>query len=361
MILLNDLKNIIEQNVKKYPRLQPQDAVKLVYQHVFGSGQNITDAAKGLEFLKKEYETVKFAHKGEDISEISLTEDIGNWYTRVNLLAIKDEDQLLSVNSAYMATKSLGGGNLEYFISRLYFLSELAGEGMFEFSREDMDEYLEWYERNGYPAVNHSGIYKEFYDPAYRIIDVRYVRLLPLITEIRNLMKKKDKVIIALDGRSLSGKTTAAELLSLIFDASVIHMSDFALPVEKRTRERYAEPGGNVDYHRFRDEVARYIKKNESFSYRTYDNNYLDFGAYIEIEPKPLMIVEGTYSQHIEYRSIYDLKVFFDIDYNTQRQIAYNMAGPEGIGEFCDVFLPLENKYFDASEIKDKSHMVIEN
>lgn len=360
MILLNDLKYIIETQVARYPKMQPQDVVKLVYQHVFGNGHMVSSREDSLDFLKKEYETVKFAHAGEDWSQIPFTEDIGNWYTRVNLLAVKDEEQLISLNDAFVASAELSGGSQEYFLSRLYFLRELASYGMFEFDEEDMAAYLEQYEKEGYPMVSHSGRYKEFYDPAYRVVDARYIRLLPLITRIRGLMKEKDKVIIALDGKAASGKSTAAYLLSLIFDASVIHMDDFFLPPEKRTRERYQEPGGNVHYERFRDEVARYIKKKEDFSFRRFDCSIMDYGAKVEVEAKPLMIVEGAYSQHIEYRSMYDLKVFFDVDDAVQRELIYQRDGAEMLEMFENVWIPLENMYFEHSEIKDKSDIVVE-
>lgn len=360
MILLNDLKYIIETNVKKYPKMQPQDAVKLIYQHVFGNGHMVSDRESSLDFLKKEYETIKFSHMGEDLSGISLAEDIGNWYSRINLLAIEDEELLQTVNDAFVASVSLTEGNQEYFLSRLYFLKELAAYGIFSFDEKDMEMFLADYEKKGYPVVSHSITYKEFYDPAYRVIDSRYIRLFPLITKIRQMLKEKDKIVIALDGKSGSGKSMAAYLLSLIFDASVVHMDDFFLPVEKRTRERYAEPGGNVHFERFRDEVARYIKKNEDFSFRRFDCAIMDYGAKVEVEAKPVMIVEGVYSQHIEYRSIYDLKVFFNIDSQTQREIIYERNGEQMYNMFVDAWIPMEEKYFEHSEIKDKSHMIIE-
>lgn len=359
MILLNDLKYIIETNVARYPKMQPQDVVKLVYQHVYGNGHMVSDWQTSMEFMKKEYEMIRFSHQNEDLSKVVFAEDIGNWYSRVNLLGIKDEEQLMTLNDVFIASAKLGGGNVEYFLSRLYFLRELASYGLFDFSEEDMEIYLEEYEKMGYPSVHHSMKYKEFYDPAYRVIDTRYIRLFPLITRIRNLLKEKEKVIIALDGKSGSGKSLAAELLSFVFDASVIHMDDFFLPPEKRTKERYAEPGGNVHYERFRDEVARYIKKNEDFSYRRFDCGIMDYGAKVDVEAKPLMIVEGVYSQHIQYRSIYDLKVFFDIDEEMQANAIYQRDGAEMLEMFRNVWIPLENMYFEHSEIKDKSHMVV--
>ena len=360
MILLNDLKYIIEQQTARYPKMQPQDVVKLVYQHVFGNGHMIRDRESSLDFIRKEYETVKFAHKGADVSDLPFSEDIGNWYARIHLLKVEDDEQLISLNDAFTASAALGGGNLEYFLSRLYFLNELASYGMFEFDEEDMAEYLAEYEKQNYPVVSHSQRYKEFYDPAYRVIDARYIRLLPLITRIRQLMQEKDKVIVALDGRAASGKTTAAELLALVFDAAVIHMDDFFLPPELRTRERLAQPGGNIHYERFKEDVIRYIKKNEDFAYRRFDCSVMDYGGRVDIEAKPLVIVEGAYSQHIEYRSVYDLKVFFDIEPRWQQEQILNRNGQEMFGMFRDVWIPMEEKYFEHSEIRDKSDVLIE-
>lgn len=359
MILLNDLKYIIEMQLRKYPKMQPQDAVKLVYQHVYGNGHMVKERESSLNFIKKEYETVCFSHQGEDLSHIEYAEDIGNWYARMNLLAIKDTEELASLNDVFIASANLGGGNQEYFLSRLYFLVELADNGLFEFDGDAMRDYLSQYEKEGYPIVSHSGRYKEFYDPAYRVIDARYIRLIPLITKLRKMIEEKGRVVLSIDGRSASGKTTAADLLDLVFDASIIHMDDFFLPMEKRTRERFAEPGGNVDYERFRDEVAKHIKKKEAFSYRRFDCSVMDYGEEIQIADKPLMIVEGAYSQHIEYRSMYDYRVFFDIDPVTQRNQILQRNGEEALQMFTETWIPLEEKYFEHSEIQDKCDVVI--
>ena len=61
--------------------------------------------------------------------------------------------------------------------------------------------------------------------------------------------------IIAIDGRAASGKSTLAQQLGELLDADVIHMDDFFLPPSLRTKERLSEPGGNVHYERFAEEV----------------------------------------------------------------------------------------------------------
>ena len=63
-----------------------------------------------------------------------------------------------------------------------------------------------------------------------------------MIEQIKQLLKEKEYVVIAIDGCAASGKTTLAKKLSNMFSASVIHMDDFFLPLEKRTEERVSSP-----------------------------------------------------------------------------------------------------------------------
>lgn len=52
---------------------------------------------------------------------------------------------------------------------------------------------------------------------------------------------KKLPVILAIDGRCGSGKTTLAGMIAHRYKAEVIHMDDFLLRQEQRTPERLAE------------------------------------------------------------------------------------------------------------------------
>ena len=74
---------------------------------------------------------------------------------------------------------------------------------------------------------------------------------------IENQMKRKRPLVIALDGRCGSGKSTLSRRLSDTYPCSVIHMDDFFLRPEQRTEERLSETGGNIDYERFEEEVIR--------------------------------------------------------------------------------------------------------
>ncbi len=48
------LEDILLQHFDRYPQMQPQDAVKLIYQQEFGPGHLIKDEKKALEYLRQE-------------------------------------------------------------------------------------------------------------------------------------------------------------------------------------------------------------------------------------------------------------------------------------------------------------------
>lgn len=102
--------------------------------------------------------------------------------------------------------------------------------------------------------------------------------------------------VLAIDGRAGSGKSSLANQLAALLPASVIHLDDFFLPVELRSPERLAEPGGNFHYERFRTEVLPCLRQAEPFSYRKFDCGRMDYGEEVEIPSAPWLIVEGAYS-----------------------------------------------------------------
>ena len=73
----------------------------------------------------------------------------------------------------------------------------------------------------------------------------------------------RERLLVAIDGRCASGKSTLAEELKKDLGCAVFHMDDFFLPFERKTAQRLAQPGGNVDWERFREEVIRFMKAHE--------------------------------------------------------------------------------------------------
>lgn len=159
---LFELKNVLQEHAKRYPLMQPTDAVKLIYQNEFGSGHMIPDPESCLQYLRKEYECVE---KKEDILAV---EPIGNGIERVNLAAVKEEE-LEQLGRDFIRCAGEHIGTKSSFLQKLEVLRQLTYEGIFAFEAEELEEHLAEYEKAGYPPVSHSEVYRKAYHPAYRI------------------------------------------------------------------------------------------------------------------------------------------------------------------------------------------------
>ena len=97
----------LKLHAARYPLMQPQDAVKLLYQYNFGGGHLISDTSASLKYLRKELETVD-ADAGAE-----LFEPCGGDVFRLNLAAAKfggipaEEINHVFVRSAEIKTGSL--------------------------------------------------------------------------------------------------------------------------------------------------------------------------------------------------------------------------------------------------------------
>ena len=165
--------------------------------------------------------------------------------------------------------------------------------------------------------------------------------------QIDGLLKEKDFVIVAIDGKCTSGKTTLAAKLAEIYDCNVFHMDDFFLRPQQRTQSRFAETGGNVDYERFHEEVLIPLKTRQPFSYRPFDCGSFTLSDPVCVMPKKLNIVEGTYSLHPYFGSPYDLKILLTVEPETQRKRI--LERPAFLHErFFNQWIPMEDRYFES-------------
>ena len=176
--------------------------------------------------------------------------------------------------------------------------------------------------------------------------------------QIDTLLEEKNFVIVAIDGKCTSGKTTLASQLAEIYDCNVFHMDDFFLRPEQRTPERFAEVGGNVDYERFHEEVLLPLKSGKAFSYRPFDCSTFTLSAPVTVAPKKLNIIEGTYSHHPYFGNPYDFKIMLTVDEETQRKRI--LERPAFLHKrFFEEWIPMENRYFDGFAIPANSHITI--
>lgn len=168
-------------------------------------------------------------------------------------------------------------------------------------------------------------------------------------------------MLIAIDGRCAAGKTTLAAWLEERFDFSVnvIHMDHFFLQPHQRTKKRLQEPGGNVDYERFLEEVMIPVSQGKSFSYQIYNCKKMELSSKIQVEPAMLTIVEGSYSCHPALWDFYHLRIFLNVDSEEQLRRIYSRNGAEAVCSFQEKWIPLEEKYFTAYRIQERCDLTL--
>ena len=389
------MRQILLDHIRRYPLAEPQDFLKLVHQSAFG-GAHLAQAPVGQASghspcsdaeIEGDTTAARFdAHLAQspvgqasghspcsdaeiegdttaasfgaawsrlkdelmhlppapDVDSPAL-EPVGGGLMRLNLRALSALGlRAETVCGLFLQTCPPRDGAEEALAASLAQLGELLPG-----ARPEIDAYR----AAGCPAVHHSERYRHAYRPAYRLVPEAANAFLSLFQRIDALLAEKPFVRVAIDGNCAAGKSTLGALLREVYGANLFHMDDYFLPFACKTPERLAEPGGNVDYERFREEVAG-REPGSAIRWRPFDCAAQALGAWQTAGPKPLTVVEGSYSLHPTLRSAYDLKVFLAID--PERQSARILArnGAEKHRRFIEEWIPLENAYFSALDIR---------
>ena len=354
---MKELTTVLRAHAAAYPDLQPQDAVKLIYQNEFGPGHLIADPVSSLTRLQAEYASVSHDPAAP------LLEDIGNGLVRVMLAALRPEEYPLeALNDAFVRSAGVHTGNRDSFLTKLDVLKDLTGQGLFSFSTDELDTYLRDYLAAGCPVVSHSPAYREAYRPAYRVVRRDSLPPLPVVLHAirRHAAPGGRPLLVAIDGRCASGKTTLAAELKGSCECEVVPMDDFFLRPEQRTEARYQTPGENVDHERFLTEVLQPLSRGEPAVYQPFDCSIQQLTAPVRVPQAPVVIVEGSYSCHPALRPYYDLQIFLTVEPGEQMRRIITRNGAEYAEVFRSRWIPLEEAYFSAFPLAEQCDFCFE-
>ncbi|MBE6563602.1 MAG: hypothetical protein E7660_07685 [Ruminococcaceae bacterium] len=346
--------SILTEHLNKYPMMQTMDGIKLALQSVYGAAHFGGTREGAVSQIQKEMS----AFEGDP--SLFLCEDIGE-HVRLELKnpLVRDlGEELIASLFILSAEEDKASAGEEKLAELTEIFREI--EAVFSPSEEEkklMESLLESYSRGTFESVSHSDIYKKNYAPSYRVLSKKHFRLFPILEAVKSLSETKERVVVALDGRCASGKSTAAEILSKSLDAPVIKTDDFFLPFERKTPSRLAETAGNIDYERFFAEVIPNLRENKNFTYKAYSCS--DGTFYPKTVPaSKIMIVEGVYSMRPEFTDSYDIKVFFNVSEKTQLS-RLAKRNPKLLDRFKNEWIPMEEKYFSEMKIKELCDIVI--
>lgn len=177
--------------------------------------------------------------------------------------------------------------------------------------------------------------------------------------QIYRLQQEKERVLIAIDGRCASGKTTLASMLQKRLACEVIHLDSFFLRPEQRTTERYKMPGGNVDYERLQEEVLTPLKTGQSFSYRPFLCSTQQFGEPVAVEEYKVVILEGSYSCHPLLWNETDFHIFLTVE-KAEQLVRLEQRDAGKFKAFQEKWIPLEEAYFSFYDIEKRCELVLQ-
>lgn len=166
-------------------------------------------------------------------------------------------------------------------------------------------------------------------------------------------------VLLGIDGRCGSGKTTLANCLAQQLHCPVLHTDDFYLPLSARCENWQQQPGANMDFYRLRQEVLQPLLCAQPAQYRAYS---CAAGAFLPPAPlpsAPLTILEGSYSLHPAMQTEFAVRVFVTCPPDVQ---AARLQAREGAryAQFVQRWIPLEEGYFAAHDPAARCDFVLD-
>lgn len=334
--------------------MEPVDAVKLVYQSAFGCGHLLSENC----VQRVEEELAHVAACGD----VPALTPIGGGLGRLNLAApaVRElpPERIAGMMRVTMA-QPLGGEAA--LAAGLEALRALARAGEVPFSLESLEAFLAGWD--GHTPVSHSAAYRAAYAPSYRVVREDLGTLVPVAIRIERLLAETGRALAVLDGPCGSGKSMLADALAALYHTRPIRMDDFFLPPAMRTEERLMQPGGNVHYERFRDEMLAGLMRGGDVSYRRYD---CQSGAWLERVHRaaPVAVIEGSYSHHPAFAEAYAaldaLRIFV---YTAEEERIKRLREREGerFFTFQTRWMPLEKSYIEAYDIKSGADIALES
>lgn len=194
----------------------------------------------------------------------------------------------------------------------------------------------------------------------HKTIEDRAAALADQIDTYRNAAN--GQVLVAIDGRSGVGKSTFARLLNRRLNAALVSGDDFyagGVEVRSCAAEKLADVC--IDRARLRS-VLQTLKSNRPARYEPFDWEAFDGSLAAQatiIYPRPVLILEGVYSNHPDLRTLVDFSVLLKV---TESERVRRLRAREGaITDWEQQWRRAEDWYFKNLARTEDFDIVISN
>lgn len=160
---MEELKELLQLHLQRYPEARPEDFVKLLYQNEFGPEHAITEAEFSLSAIMREYYET-------EAKEEDLFVPIGNYLVRLNIHVAAKQYAFEDINDWFIRTAQTHRGSMTEFLKKLKYFDKSYDQFDYHFTEKELKEFLSIYRSQAYPAIHHSETYRNLYQPHYRVI-----------------------------------------------------------------------------------------------------------------------------------------------------------------------------------------------
>jgi len=171
-----ELFNLVIRQLNRYPAMEVQDVYTLIYQGAMGAGYFSADAGKFEERLAAEFKEAE-ADENKPLWE-TIRPD--GELVRVHISALKargGQPQLLSTLCLWTAS-IFQGDKQDLFDGWNTFLHVCRDKRLRKFPEVEIAEFDGWIKKNKYPSTYHSAVFRNTYDPHYRLVKREFLNIL---------------------------------------------------------------------------------------------------------------------------------------------------------------------------------------
>jgi uridine kinase len=169
----------------------------------------------------------------------------------------------------------------------------------------------------------------------------------------------RGKRLVAIDGLPVSGKSTLAGRLEAQLGATIVYLDDFVRPeAEWRGKVGPAFPFPYMRYDDFCQAVMT-LAEGRVARYRGYDWAAGRLaGAWTEIDPDGLVVVEGVSALNPELAPVYDLRLWVESDAATTLEASLARGVGDWEREWRTLFMPSVALYLATEPWLRADHIV---
>jgi uridine kinase len=158
-------------------------------------------------------------------------------------------------------------------------------------------------------------------------------------------------LLLAIDGRGGSGKSTIAERLQeRLESAVVVHLDDFV--------------SETVERQRLLQQVILPLKVGQPIRYQRFDWTTRSLAEWTDLEPGDVLIIEGVSTLHPDLRAHFDIAVWLECpaEVGFRRGLARDRDnyGVDTRRQWVDEWMPAEERYIATHRPQDHADFIID-